>query len=161
MEQAGNPSAEMMNVLKDRLGDRMAGYAFPPPVFAAMAGEIVTFDLEAGSLSARFPVLESYLNPYGTMQGGMVAAALDNTLGPLSVLMAPPNVTRRLEVTYSHPATVDMGTIVVHARLLERQDRLLSFRADVRDPEGRRLARAKAVHWILDDKEAVRGQRTL
>jgi acyl-CoA thioesterase FadM len=102
MEPADNLFAEMMNVLKDRLGDRMADYAFPPP-----------------------------------------------------------NVTRRLEVTYSHPATVDMGTIVVHARLLERQDRLLSFRADVRDPEGRRLARAKAVHWILDDKEAVRGQGTL
>ena len=160
MEQADHLLAEMMNIVKDRLGDREADYAFPPPVFAAMEGEIVTFDLEAGTLSAQFPVLESYLNPYGTMQGGMVAAAIDNTLGPLSVLIAPPNVTRRLEVTYSHPPTVDMGYIVVHGKLLEQQDRLLFFRADVRDREGLRLARAKAVHWILDDERAERGQTT-
>ncbi len=160
MEQADRLLAAMMDILKDRLGDRMAEYAFPPPVFAAMEGEIVTFDLEAGLLSARFPVLESHLNPYGTMQGGMIAAAVDNTLGPLSVLIAPPNVTRRLEVTYSLPPTVDMGYIVVNARLLDRQDRLLFFRADVRDQEGLRLARAKAVHWILDEEKAVRGQTT-
>jgi acyl-coenzyme A thioesterase PaaI-like protein len=100
---------------------------------------------------AQFPVLESYLNPYGTMQGGMVAAAVDNTLGPLSVLIAPPNVTRHLEMTYSRPVTLVMGHIVVSARLLERKDRLLFFRAEVRDQEGLRLARAKAVHWIMDD----------
>ena len=160
MEQADPLMAKMMGVVRDRLGDRMEDYAFPPPVFVAMEGEIVTFDLEAGSLSARFPVLESYLNPYGTMQGGMVAAAIDNTLGPLSVLIAPPNVTRRLEVTYSRPPTEEMGYILVHARLLDRQERLMFFRADVRNRDGLRLARAKATHWILDDKEAEQGQRT-
>lgn len=104
-------------------------------------------------LTTQFPVLESYLNPYGTMQGGMVAAAVDNTLGPLSVLVAPPNVTRKLEMTYSRPATLDMGYILVTARLLERQERLLSFRADVRSPSRLRLARAKAVHWIMEERE--------
>jgi acyl-coenzyme A thioesterase PaaI-like protein len=116
-----------------------------------MQGEFVQFDLDAGSLTAQFPVLESYLNPYGTVQGGMVAAAVDNTLGPLSLLHAPPNVTRRLEITYSQPITLDMGHITVSARLLERQDRWLFFRATVRSPEGRRLARAKATHWIFEE----------
>jgi hypothetical protein len=55
---------------------------------------------------------------------------------------------------------LDMGHIVVNARLLERQDRLLFFRADVRDRAGLRLARAKAVHWIVDDRKAVRGHTT-
>ena len=155
MEQTDNLSAAIMDILKGKLGDRMAEYAFPPPVFAAMEGDFVALDLDAGLLTVQFPVLESYLNPYGTMQGGMVAAAVDNTLGPLSVLIAPPNVTRHLEMTYSRPATLDMGHIVVNARLLERQDRLLFFRADVRDREGLRLARAKAVHWIVDGGKAV------
>jgi len=34
------------------------------------------------------------------MQGGMIAAAVDNTIGPLSFLVAAPNVTRRLEMKY-------------------------------------------------------------
>jgi acyl-coenzyme A thioesterase PaaI-like protein len=145
-------SSAIMDVLRDKLGDRMDEYAFPPPVFVAMEGEFLELDLDAGSLTAQFPVLESYLNPYGMMQGGVVAAAVDNTFGPLSVLVAPPNVTRQLEMTYSRPTTLDMGTIVVHARLHERRDRWLFFRADVRSREGVRLARSKAVHWIMDDE---------
>jgi acyl-coenzyme A thioesterase PaaI-like protein len=141
-----------MGILRDRLGDRVAEYAFPPPVFALMKGEFVELDLDAGLLSARFPVLESYLNPYGSMQGGMIAAAVDNTLGPLSVLFAPPNVTRRLEVKYSRPVTVEMGHIIVDAELLERRDRWLYFRAEVWSQEGLRLARARAAHWITSTR---------
>ncbi len=146
-----------MAILQGKLGDRIDQYAFPPPVFVTMRGEFVQFDLDAGSLTVQFPVLESYLNPYGTVQGGMVAAAIDNTLGPLSLLLAPPNVTRRLEITYSRPVTLDMGHITVDAKLLERQDRWLFFQATVRGPEGRRLARAKATHWILDGRKAEEG----
>lgn len=142
---------EMMAILRERLGDRIEAYAFPPPVFVAMEGQLVAFELEAGTLTARFPVRRSYLNPYGTMQGGMIAAAVDNTLGPLSVLVAPPNVTRRLEMTYGRPITPEMGHIDVTAQLLARQERWLHFRAEVRGPAGQRLARTKAAHWILDE----------
>jgi acyl-coenzyme A thioesterase PaaI-like protein len=128
----------------------MHEYPIPPPVFTAMQGEFIACDLDESSLTTRFPVLESYLNPYGTMQGGMVAAAVDNTFGPLSMLVAPPNVTRRLEMTYSHPVTSDLGHITVTARLLERDGRRLIFSADVRDAHGRRVARAKATHWIVE-----------
>jgi len=111
LNQAERLSAYVMGILRDRLGDRVAEYAFPPPVFALMKGEFVELDLDAGLLSARFPVLESYLNPYGSMQGGMIAAAVDNTLGPLSVLVAPPNVTRRLEVKYGSGAVQSWGPL--------------------------------------------------
>ena len=151
MDQGGDLFSTILGVLRDKLGDGMGDYAFPPPVFSAMGGEFVALDLEAGSLTARFLVRKSYLNPFGTMQGGMVAAAVDNTLGPLSMLVAPPSVTRQLEMTYSRPVTSDIEYIVVSARLLERQDRRLVFRADVRSPGGLRLARSKAVHWIVSE----------
>jgi acyl-coenzyme A thioesterase PaaI-like protein len=150
LPQANQLPSAIMTILRDRLGDRIEKYAFPPPVFTAMQGEFVALDLEAGTLSARFPVLAHYLNPYGTMQGGMIAAAVDNTLGPLSVLVAPPNVTRRLEITYSRP---EMGYLIVTAQLLDRQGRRLFFRAKVRSPAGQSLARAKATHWIPGEPE--------
>ena len=136
--------------IRERLGDRIEDYAIPPPVFLTMRGEFLSFDAQAGVLEARFPVLEEYLNPYGAMQGGMVAAAVDNTLGPLSMLVAPPNVTRRLQMKYSRQVTRELGYITVKARLLEREGRWLSFSAEVRDPEGSLLARAQARHWIVD-----------
>ena len=150
-EGSSQLSDAVMDALSNRLGERMDEYVFPPPVFVAMQGEFLEFDLDDGSLTARFPVLGDYLNPFGTMQGGVVAAAVDNTLGPLSVLVAPRNVTRRLEVTYSRPITPDLGHIIVVGKLLERAGRRLFFKADVRDEAGVRLARAKAVHWVVDE----------
>ena len=141
--------ALVMDVIRQRLGDRLDEFRIPPPVFRAMQGEFLAFDLDGGWLTARFPVLEAYLNPYGSMQGGMVAAAVDNTLGPLSMLVAPPNVTRRLEMKYSRPITPDLEFITVKSRLVERKGRWLTFRAEVIDQEGTLLARARAVHWIV------------
>ena len=141
---------QIMSILQNRFGDRMEDFVFPPPVFIAMQGEFLEYNSENHSLNVRFPVLESWLNPYGIMQGGMVAAAIDNTIGPLSVLVAPPNVTRHMELKYSRAVTLQAGYISVTAHLLERDGNWLTFKAEARDLQGKRLVRAKAVHWIID-----------
>jgi acyl-coenzyme A thioesterase PaaI-like protein len=141
---------QVMEMLGEKLGERVSDFLFPPPVFTTMQGEFVSVDMDAGLLAARFPVLQRDMNPYGYMQGGMIAAAVDNTIGPLSVLVAPPNVTRTLEMKYSLPVTQDIDTITVEAKLLEQDGRWLRFSADVRSPDGQRLARAKAVHVLME-----------
>jgi uncharacterized protein (TIGR00369 family) len=105
-------------------------------------------------LSARFPILKDYLNPYGTLQGGVISALVDNTIGPLSFLAATPNVTRHLEMTYNRPVTPDLGFVEVIARLTERDDPKLIFKATVRDPASKLLARARATHYILPMTES-------
>jgi acyl-coenzyme A thioesterase PaaI-like protein len=149
MENSNDIFLAIMNILRRNLGDRIDEYALPPPIFDFMQGQFVAFDQEEKSLTTKFPVLESYLNPYAAMQGGMISAAVDNTLGPLSVLVAPPNLTRELDMTYSKPVTIDMGWIIVKAKLMRQEGQRLFFIADVRNREGIRLARAKAVHWIV------------
>jgi len=140
--------SSIMEILHARLGDRIDEFILPPPVFELMHAELLDFDPDSGQLKIRFPVLEQYLNPYGVMQGGMVAAAVDNTLGPLSMLVAPPNVTRTLDMKFSQPVNLDLENIIVEAKLLERAGRRLKFSAEVRDQSGRLLARARALHWI-------------
>ena len=147
-------SRPLLEMVRQRLGDNMDEYFIPPPVFEAMEGEFLAFDKDSGTLTTRFPVLDKHLNPYGTMQGGMVAAAVDNTLGPLSMLIARPNVTRRLHMKYNRPVTPDLEQIVVLGRLTARKGRRLFFSAEVRDQNGLLLARARADHWILDDSSA-------
>ncbi|MEN8136608.1 MAG: PaaI family thioesterase [Thermodesulfobacteriota bacterium] len=125
----------------------------PPPVFTTMQGEFIGFDRENKILQARFPVLAEQLNPYGSMQGGMIAAAIDNTLGPLSMLVAPPNFTRRLEIKYRRPVTPGLDYITVIGKFLDQKKRQLFFRASVVDGDGNELANGKAVHWVLDDDQ--------
>jgi len=144
--------SEIMNLIQQRLGVAIDQYLIPPPVFTEMQGEFIDYDLDNFILTTRFPILEKYLNPYSTMQGGILCAAVDNTIGPLSLLVAPPNVTRHLEIKYSRPATCELAYIIVRGEFVERQKRQLKFRADVRDPQGTLLAKASAIHWIIDLK---------
>jgi acyl-coenzyme A thioesterase PaaI-like protein len=145
-------SNQILGLLQKQHGDHLEEYTFPPPVFTIMRGEFLEFDRDNAVLSARFPVLESWLNPYGMMQGGMLAAVIDNTIGPLSALLAPANVTRNLDLKYSQAATLDAGFITVTAWLVERWARWMTFKAEANDSQGQRLARAKARHWILMQK---------
>ena len=62
----------------------------------------------------------------------------------------PLNVTRRLEMKFSLPVTPDIENITVKGRLNDRQGSQLIFSAEVRDPQGEFLAKARATHWIVE-----------
>jgi uncharacterized protein (TIGR00369 family) len=137
--------------LMQRMGQMMASgqLKLPPPIFTDMAGEFVDMDLEAKTLTVRFPVQERYQNPMGYMQGGMIAAAIDNAIGPLSFMVAAPNVTKTMEVTYLRPIPASVTEITVTAAFESQQDRELIFVADVLRDDGTKLAQARSVNVLL------------
>jgi len=151
MEKPEKPVNLVFEAIRERLGEQLKDYLIPPPVFQTLHGEFLELDLEAGKLRTRFPVLPEYLNPYGLLQGGIIAAAVDNTLGPLSMLVAPPNVTRRLEMKYSQAVTPALKYILIEGKYLGAEGQYLKFSAEVRAPQGDLLARARAVHWVTDE----------
>lgn len=140
----------LMKLLGEKLAGHIDDYLLPPPVFMEMQGEFVSFDADKRILVNRFPVQEKYQNPYRSMQGGIVAAAMDNTIGPLSMLVAPPNVTRRMEIKYIRPVGMEHKFIIVTGKLAKQEDRQLKFIADARTGSGELLARAHASHWIVE-----------
>jgi len=137
-------------LLEEKFKGRMDAIDFPPPVFDALQGEVIDFDIEKETFTNKFPVLDKHLNPYGYMQGGIIATAIDNTIGPLSLLIAPPNFTRYITVKYGKVISPDMGFIYVNASFSGQKKRQLFFEAVVSDSTGEKLASAKATHWIID-----------
>lgn len=123
----------------------------PPPCLIDMQGEPMEY-VEGQSLAMRFPVLARYQNPIGYMQGGFIVAALDNTLGPFSYLIAPPSVTTSLNTQYLRPVTPDLTHIICHAKLVERTRNQLFLAGEVRDDAGRVLVMCQAVCQILPQK---------
>jgi len=142
----------MWVAILEQFGEEIDKYLIPPPVFKVFKGEFLAFDPENKTLSARFPILKDYLNPYGALQGGVIAALIDNTVGPLSILVAPPNVTRRMEVKYSKPIKPDLENITIKSRLVEREDPKLIFKTRVYDQLGRTFSSAKSIHWIIQNE---------
>ena len=120
----------------------------PPPCLLDMQGEFVEYE-EGVRLAMRFPVLPRYRNPMGHMQGGFIVAALDNTLGPFSYLIAPPSVTTSLDTQYLRPVTSGDEHIVCNAWLVERTRNVLHLHADVRNGGGKVVALYQSVNQIL------------
>ncbi len=141
--------AQIISALVARAEHLPAGLRMPPPAFLTMQGEFLEFDEQAQTLTVKFPVLVEYLNPFGTMQGGFVAAAVDNAIGPLSMLLAPPSVTHRLEMKYSRAIAEDIEYIRVQSQLVELRKRRLILTASVLDAHDQILATAKATNWIV------------
>ncbi len=131
------------------LGDKIDAYALPPESFTVMGCEIIEYNEEEASMVVRMPIKDFTLNPYKTMQGGMIVAALDNAIGPLSMLVAPLNMTRRMNTEYIKPLTQKMGNIYVRARLVERKRKRLFFEATIEDKEGKIYTKTTAEHWIV------------
>jgi acyl-coenzyme A thioesterase PaaI-like protein len=125
----------------------------PPPIFLDMEAEFVAYNALAQTLTVRFPVQPRYQNAMGYMQGGMIAAAVDNVIGPLSFMVAPPNVTKTLEMTYLRPIPPSLEAIIVEARLLAVEGRELLFAAEVRREPDTVLAKALARHHTRRPRE--------
>jgi len=131
------------------LGNKINDFILPPPSFEVMQCEIITFDDDTQSLTVRVPVLVQWLNPYGTMQGGMIDAAIDNAVGPLSMLVASKNMTRTMETKFLIPITMDLGYIYVTATLLEVKKRRLIFDVLVSDAQGEVYASSRVVNFMI------------
>ena len=142
-------SLDIKELFSTALGESLHEYELPPPSFTIMQCEIVAFEKEKATLTTKIPVLKEWLNPYSTMQGGMIVAAMDNALGPLSLLVAPKNMTRNIESKLIKTITMDMKYIYVTASLYEVKKRRLIFDVVVKDKEENLYATARVTNFIL------------
>ena len=59
----------------------------PPPCFAFLQSELV--EASGGQAVVLFRPTEQMENPFGIIQGGILAAMLDNTIGPALFTVVP------------------------------------------------------------------------
>jgi uncharacterized protein (TIGR00369 family) len=96
----------------------------PPPACAkTLSIEFTAIDGERGTIEVRFEAKPEFLNPAGHVQGGFLAAMLDDTMGPALVAtldageFAP---TVNLNVQFHRPAKVGplkgIGRVVMRGK---------------------------------------------
>jgi uncharacterized protein (TIGR00369 family) len=90
--------------------DFLAGRQPPPPAAAALGWTLSQVDPDRGEIEVLFDVSRGFANPAGNLQGGFLAAMLDDTLGPALVATLPADqfaATLDLNVSFlrpNHPA---------------------------------------------------------
>jgi len=129
--------------------DVMDGRAAPPPAAVTLGWELVAVDPEAGTIEVGFVATEAFLNPVGVVQGGFLAAMLDDTLGPALVATLGPGEfapTTDLHVQFLRP--VRPGRLVGRGRVVKRGRDVGFLAGELYDGSGDPVATATATAQI-------------
>jgi uncharacterized protein (TIGR00369 family) len=129
--------------------EMLAGRAAPPPAAATLGWQLRGIDPEAGTIEVDFQAGGHLLNPAGVIQGGFLAAMLDDTMGPALVATLPPGQfapTLDLHVQFFRPARP--GLIHGRGAVLHRGKEICFLSGTLTDPAGRVLAAGSATARI-------------
>lgn len=96
-----------------------------------------------------------YQGPPGVTHSGVVAALLEEVMSQLIHARLIPAVTRKIEVTYRRPVRVGV-TYQVSAEVSGENRRIVAARAEIRDPSGQQVARARGIFAPVDEEQIAR-----
>ncbi|MDD1624116.1 MAG: PaaI family thioesterase [Methylococcaceae bacterium] len=129
------------------------GMDLPPRVFSDMEGEFIDL-VEGISLTARFPNKDRYMNPMGFMQGGIITAAIDNTVSPLSFMLGSPNVTQTISTTFKRPIKKTDRFVIVKASMIEKTETHIVMQAEVKSDSGKLMANGVAKCVFIKNRKS-------
>lgn len=127
--------------------------AGPGPAFTHMNGLFLDYMAEH-SMIASFPVKPEYANSLGVVQGGFVAAAIDNVFGCFALLTTKqPCATITMNLSYIRPVKVDEGDMTVEVKVIQQTRSLFFVSGKLSNGEGRTACTASATMVIHKDLE--------
>jgi uncharacterized protein (TIGR00369 family) len=129
--------------------DAVEGRAPLPAAAVTLGWELVSISPEDGTIEVAFAASEAFLNPAGFIQGGFLAAMLDDTLGPALVAGLSPGdfaPTTDLHVQFLRPAR--LGRLLGRGRVVRRGRDVAFLAGELADENGVVVAVATATAQI-------------
>jgi len=127
----------------------MEGRAPRPPAADVLGWQLQSVDPDAGTIEVAFTASDQFLNPVGVIQGGFLAAMLDDTMGPALVATLGPGQfapTADLHVQFLRPARP--GRLTGRGRVVRRGRDLAFLAGELLDESGQVVASATATALI-------------
>jgi uncharacterized protein (TIGR00369 family) len=117
--------------------------------------KILSVDADRGEFAATFQARTDFLNPTGNVQGGFVAAMLDETLGPaLAATLEPDEFAPTLELKVNFLRPAKQGTLTGRGRVVHRGRRIAFLAGELLDEAGSTVATATATASVVKHKWA-------
>jgi uncharacterized protein (TIGR00369 family) len=129
--------------------DAVEGRAPLPAAAATLGWELVSVSPEEGTIEVAFTATEAFVNPAGFIQGGFLAAMLDDTMGPALVAGLEPGdfaPTTDLHVQFVRPARP--GRLTGRGRVIRRGRDVGFLAGELLDTQGAIVAVATATVQI-------------
>ena len=128
------------------------GRNLPPASARLLNWRFVRLDAN-GVLHCAFEPTEAFLNPAGLVQGGILAAMLDEAMSPVIAAVSRDNVfTQTLEMKISYLRAAHLGTIFGEGRLLHRGRDIVFLQGSLLDLQQNNIAMASATARVVSSR---------
>jgi uncharacterized protein (TIGR00369 family) len=105
--------------------------------------KVLEFDQARGWVRIAFEATSAFLNPAGAVQGGILTAMLDDTMGPALWFMTDGKAFPiTIDVNTSFFASTKSGTLLGEGQVLQLGKTIAFLQGELKDPQGRLIARS-------------------
>ena len=129
-----------------------------PPVAKTLGWTLRAIDADAGTIEVGFTAGKAFTNPTGAVQGGFVAAMLDDTMGPAVFAMGKGEIfapTLDLNVSFLRPARP--GAFIGKGRVVSLGKSVAFLEGELYDADGTLVARSTATARVLPASSVIKG----
>jgi uncharacterized protein (TIGR00369 family) len=133
--------------------DRMT----PPPAAKLLGWHLLDARPEEGWLKVGFDGKAEFCNPAGFIQGGMLTAMLDDTMGPAVLIMTDGKLyTTTISLTVNFMASAKPGPITAEAKVTQLGKTIAFMEGKLTAEDGTLLATATTTARLLEAARALR-----
>ena len=133
--------------------DRMT----PPPSAQLLGWHMLDARPREGWLKVGFDGKKEFCNPAGFVQGGILTAMLDDTMGPAVLIMTEGKLyTTTISLTVNFMVSTKPGPIIAEARVAQLGKTVAFMEGKLTAEDGTLLATATTVARLLDAAKAIR-----
>jgi uncharacterized protein (TIGR00369 family) len=128
-----------------------------PPISKLLGWRLIDLKPEQGLIKVGFEGKPEFTNPSGFIQGGMLAAMLDDTMGPAAFIMSngkqfTPTIS--LNVNFVSPGRV--GPFVCEAKVVQMGKTVVFVEGRLMDGAGTLVATATSNSRLVETAKAIR-----
>jgi uncharacterized protein (TIGR00369 family) len=128
-----------------------------PPAAKLLGWRLLDARPEEGWLKVGFDGKAEFCNPAGFVQGGLLSAMLDDTMGPAVLVMTEgKSYTTTVSLTVNFLASAKPGPITVEAKVTQLGKTIAFVEGRLTAEDGTLLATATAVERLLDAAKVIR-----
>lgn len=119
-----------------------------PPIHHLLGGHNIQWNADQTELEISYIALDSFTNPRGSIEGGMVCAMLDDVMGLFAYLAnnQTPATTINLTMDFLRPCQV--GTVLTKCRFTKQGKAILSLESEAWQNQ-KMIARSTANFMVL------------
>ncbi|EXE75919.1 PaaI family thioesterase [Acinetobacter nosocomialis] len=120
-----------------------------PPIHHHLGGHNIHWNDQNTELTIHYTALESFTNPRGTVEGGMICAMLDDVMGLFAFLANDhkPATTINLTMDFLRPCAV--GEVITKCRFIKQGKTVLNLESEAWQ-NNKMIARSTANFLVLD-----------